>query len=70
MKSLTTLAIVTAIATLSGCMVVPGRGDYRYRDQSTDSRYRDRDRDHGYYRHDGNQRWRDGDHAGGTNTPD
>lgn len=69
MKALTTIAIVTTIATLSGCMVVPGRSDYRYRDQSNERRYQDREhRD--YYRHDRNQRWRDGDHAGGTNTPD
>lgn len=65
MKALTTLALVAAIATLSGCVVAP-RGEYRDRDHAYDHRYGERDH---YYRYD-NGRRQDGDHAGGTRTPD
>jgi len=67
MKALTTIAIAAAIATLSGCVVAPGRSDYRYRDHSYERRH---DRDHYNDRYNDDDRRRDGDHAGGTVTRD
>jgi len=67
-KTLTSIALIAAIAALSGCVVAPARGYYQNRDHSYDRGYQNRD---SYYdRHDRDRRWRDGDHAGGTRTPD
>jgi hypothetical protein len=68
MKAFKAIAMVAAISTMSGCVVAPTRGDYRDRDQQHYER-RPQDRDHSY-RHDDNGRLNDGDHAGGTRTPD
>ena len=70
MKIFTNIALATAIAAitaLAGCGVAPARGDYRDRDHSYDHRYQDRDH---YYRRNDEGRMQDGDHAGGTGTPD
>jgi hypothetical protein len=64
MKALITIAIAAAVATLSACAGAPSRGDYRDQDQV---RYEHRDH---YYHHGEDGRWNDGDHAGGTGTPD
>jgi hypothetical protein len=72
MKAFNSIAIAiatgAAIASLSGCVVAPARADYRDRDHVRyEHRYEDRDN---HYRHNDDARWRDGDHAGGTGTPD
>ena len=68
MKSLTTLVVAVAAAVLSGCVVAPSRG---YDRDHHDNQYRQGRHHDGYgYRHDRDSRWRDGDHAGGTGTPD
>jgi hypothetical protein len=67
-KTLTTIALAAAIAALSGCVVAPARGYYQNRDPSYDRGYQSRDGH--YYRHERDRRWRDGDHAGGTDARD
>jgi outer membrane biogenesis lipoprotein LolB len=68
MRTFTTMILGAIIATLTGCVVAPGRTEYRDRNGSYD--HQDRDRHHYDYRHNGEGRSRDGDHAGGTGTPD
>jgi hypothetical protein len=76
MKRFTLLSLVTAVS-LSGCVVVPVH-DYQGRDYrriDRDSRYydqRDRERDRRYYYQDRRgdwERYRGGDHSGGTFAP-
>jgi hypothetical protein len=69
MKALIMIALVAGTATLSGCVVAPARGDYRDRD-SVRYEQRNHDRDHYYDRRNDDGRRHDGDHAGGTGTPD
>ena len=68
MRAFTVTVLGAIIATLTGCAVVPDRGEYRERNGSLVRH--DRDGHHDDYRHNGEGRSRDGDHAGGTNTPD
>jgi hypothetical protein len=67
-KPLAAIAAVVALATLSGCVVAPPRGYYQQREPSYDRRYQERGDHYRYGR--GDQRSRDGDHAGGTNSRD
>ena len=68
MKVLTTITVVAAaLAGLSGCVVAPDRG---YRDHDHDRYYDHRYQDRDINVHSGERRSEDGDHAGGTGTPD